>query len=400
VRVLVFAPNGGASLSTGGGTRVALAHAEILSRAGHEVALAGFHAAPREILGGWHGLVLPPSIRILSDPSAHRLEFGRRLPLKLSAYNLLLGGAFRHWVDQVFLGFRPEAVWFHDDIPEAARPWLVGRRVHAYVHYPFAGRDPEIVPALRTSRSRAEAWNDQLLRGLGPVCSDPSALCEAVWANSTVTARTVRMLWGETPDVVAPFLGPGQFSDGLGPKENLVLAVGTFSRGKGHDELLEAFDRAAPDGWALQLVGHARDGAYVRRLAARARRMNARGRTTRLVTDASAPQLAAAYARATVLVHAATFEPFGLAVLEAMAQSVVPLVREGPYSGPWVDILDHGRFGMGFHSVDDLAVRLRDYGQRPVEADARCARTRARRFSADETTRRMLELLPAVPVAS
>jgi glycogen synthase len=49
------------------------------------------------------------------------------------------------------------------------------------------------------------------------------------------------------------------------------------------------------------------------------------------------------------------FEPFGIAVAEAMYVGAIPVVYKGSLSGPWIDIVDTGKYGIGFRTLEELA---------------------------------------------
>ena len=49
--------------------------------------------------------------------------------------------------------------------------------------------------------------------------------------------------------------------------------------------------------------------------------------------------------QAKMMVHAKRFEPFGIAVAEGLVAGAIPVVYKGPASGPWIDVVDKGRYG-------------------------------------------------------
>ena len=51
-------------------------------------------------------------------------------------------------------------------------------------------------------------------------------------------------------------------------------------------------------------------------------------------------------------------ENYGISILEAMSYGLVPVVPES--GGPWEDIIEHGRFGYGFNSLDDAVERIKN----------------------------------------
>ena len=51
----------------------------------------------------------------------------------------------------------------------------------------------------------------------------------------------------------------------------------------------------------------------------------------------------------------AYFEPFGLSIAEGMMLRAVSVVYKGSLSGPWMDIVDKGRYGIGFRTIEEFA---------------------------------------------
>ncbi len=62
--------------------------------------------------------------------------------------------------------------------------------------------------------------------------------------------------------------------------------------------------------------------------------------------------------KASIYMHLNRRENYGIAILEAMAYGLVPVVPES--GGPWEDIIEHGRYGYGFNSVDDAVERIKN----------------------------------------
>jgi glycosyltransferase involved in cell wall biosynthesis len=61
------------------------------------------------------------------------------------------------------------------------------------------------------------------------------------------------------------------------------------------------------------------------------------------------------YASTKVVLSTAHFEPFGMSIAEGMMFRALPVVYKGSLSGPWIDIVDKGRYGIGFRTVEELA---------------------------------------------
>jgi len=108
-------------------------------------------------------------------------------------------------------------------------------------------------------------------------------------------------------------------------REEIVLHVGAIQRRKNVERLVEAFETLEPD-WRLVLVGSAGYGSerIFRRIEESRRRENIH------VTGWVAPdELAAWYARASILAFPSFDEGFGIPVLEAMAAGVPVVTSNG-----------------------------------------------------------------------
>lgn len=60
--------------------------------------------------------------------------------------------------------------------------------------------------------------------------------------------------------------------------------------------------------------------------------------------------------RAKIYLHPMKYEHFGIAIVEAMASGLVPIVHRS--GGPWTDIVEFGKYGLGFDHVEDLTNKL------------------------------------------
>lgn len=382
MKILLVAPNAGVSLSTGGGTNLLLKQAKAFAELGHDVEIAGFHAFPLDRLEAIHGLGLGPNrsrVRVRSGGGRAGYAVHRGLPGKPSPYFALLDPRVRAWLAGLGDAVRPDLAYFHDDLPIAAAGWAARVRCRLYVHYPLLGRSLRVAPALRESRSAGEAAQDALLRrGAGRLVHPrPQEIAEAVEANSRVTERACRTVWGARASVWPTYVALRPVAEGA--RERTVVSLGSIHRGKGHALLLEAFRRAEVAGSRLTILGHARDPALLTELRRAAR--GAPPASVALRTDAPRGEVEATLGSARAIVGGAAFEPFGLAVLEGMGAGASPIVRESPDSGAWTDLVDEGRFGTGFASLEELAERLRErLGPEQAPPDG-AARARAASYS-------------------
>lgn len=397
MKVLIFAPNAGISLSTGGGSNFAVKQADILSEMGHEVTLAGYHSLSEVDMERIHGIPLVhrrggAPIRVIGGISDFAFEAARRVPVKLSPYFVLCDPRFRRWIRRTIERSQADVIWFHDDIPAFAVPWMKHARILLYVHFPVRGREPVLLPRGGVQDRADERVLGWLLRQTAAkfVVSNPFDCAESVWANSSVTADIGKRLWSHRLTYVPTYVVPRPSeADEKGAKRG-ILSIGAFERGKEYEILLNAFrGRAYREArWEIDLFGHSRDAAYLTWLE----RLSGRtGSSTRAAfhVDASRDELNAALRKCVVYVHAASFEPFGLSVIEAMSQGAIPVVRQGPFSGPWRDIVAEGEWGIGFSTSEDLFHALSERLPENLSDLSRRARIRSEFFSRDRLKERM-----------
>ena len=192
------------------------------------------------------------------------------------------------------------------------------------------------------------------------------------------------------------------------PKSQTILSVGRFFRGsheKKHGVMVEQFKQMCRDGlegWTLRLVGHQSqrdvDVAYTDDL-----RRRARGFPIEFAIDAPFEDLQRFYGEAQIYWHAAgygervarnpiKFEHFGISVVEAMANSVVPVVlNEG---GP-PEVVRDGHDGIVWTTTSELRAGtwnlVRDHKLRATMADRACQASQ--RFNTDAFSNRLNALV-------
>ncbi len=390
MKILLFAPNAGVSLSTGGGSTFTETLARTLLELGHEVDVAAYHAlAPSRLpnADAWAALYAHPRFALrCQEAGALPYTAFRIFPAKLSAYVGLLLPGFDGWVRRTIRAAHPDLLWFQDDIPRAALPSLRSVRSSLYVHYPLAARSPRIAPALSETAPLTERVGEAVVgRVLGKVVADPPRWTQAIWANSSVTARAVTAAWGGAPVPVVPAV-----IDPVGNPPEPVdrtaqsVAVGTISRGKGYHVLVPWFAQATRGEARARLIiaGFSGDPSYLRRLRRAIRAAEADERTT-LLSDVPGERLVELYRGSRTILHAAAFEPFGMVVLEAMARGCIPVVLRSAFSGAWVDLLEEGRWGFGFGTPEELGEVLHRLEDEPAYAQNESLRAVARAASFD-----------------
>lgn len=390
MRILIFAPNAGSSLSTGGGTAFVLRQARAFLEAGHKVALAGFHALPLEVLGQVSGIRLPSDTPIYSGRQNTSYFLFNTVPFKMSPYFALLHPNFPKWVRHSFLAFRPDMVWFHDDIPRAAIPYLKTCRVFLYVHFPLDARSPLVCPPINFGRSMTESIQESLLQKLSVVSGKGlvEELWEDIWCNSSVTLDAVKRIWGTSQGKIVP---PHyvDYWPTRQPKDHLIASIGTITRSKNYEMLIRAFEkfrRHSGGDWQLRIIGFSRERSLRVYLSHLIRSLGISGSAT-ITANATREEVVATYSRASIIAHPAILEPFGISVLEGMAHGCYPLALETDWTGVWRDILERGRWGTGFREADQLASVFYDLCGSDLSVKSELAVRRASYYNPDLLSR-------------
>jgi glycosyltransferase involved in cell wall biosynthesis len=141
-------------------------------------------------------------------------------------------------------------------------------------------------------------------------------------ATSGRTASLVRQRVGPQPAgmVVIPGCDPSEMSRGSGGTR--LLCVATVTPRKGHALLIEALAGIEDIDWTLDCAGSTdRDAACAEAVRDTIARLGVAGRVNFLgeLTDDA---LASAYDAADILVHAASFEGYGMGLAEALARGL------------------------------------------------------------------------------
>jgi glycosyltransferase involved in cell wall biosynthesis len=340
--------------------------AKIFSRKfGYDIALAGYHSLSIDELCIIHGFkVADLHIKLYSRGLENIYTAFKMIPFKISAYNVLFRRDFRSWASEVIERFNPDIILFNDDIPYLDSKIFKNRAVYLYVNFPLLAQNASIVPILKKTRSISESINDSFLRAFGNriIYPYPHEICNAIIANSSVTYRALKKIGiNGTISLLPPFICKS--CRGIREKENVIVSLGSFSKHKNYEMLIEGFINSELTGWKLEIMGFGRDLTYVKRLE----KLILRSRTTKeilLKIDLPKEEIDQRTSRSSIIVHSAMFEPFGIAPLEAMANASIPIVFKSEYSGIWTDVLERGKYGAGFENSHDLSSQLSLIAQR------------------------------------
>jgi len=355
-KALIVGPNVGVSMGKGGGVRVATKMAEALAENSFFVYLSALKGYPLNYLGSIHntnlvkhrGKIQTHYLVNLRDELEKTKTLSATLPIHVGVLPFLI------YLKYVIKRFSPHILLFHDDIPLFVRNEVRKQPTFLYVHFSYATRLKlgvgDIAEITMASKQHIERLLNPLLRKLIFMDNNPA---DIIVANSSVTASFLKQTWNRSDVVVLPPpVDTNLFEPSL-VKENLVVALGSIQPNKRFGDVIKAINMVSSE-CRLIIIGHYSEAKYYHELLKLIKGMRLE-KKVRIVLDASQRRVRDTLSRAKIIVHASQFEPFGIAVVEGMASGCVPIVYDGTKSGPWVDIINKGEFGLGFRTINDLS---------------------------------------------
>ena len=353
----------------GGAERLTLDMYRALKELGHEVDLYTAHFSERawEVLtSGMNGIPRPI---VLGEPLIDRL-FGRTVLLrKLLVASYLVGR------------LRP-----HYDLVIETQSGVPLRWADAtYVHFPFMyflklylGRRHEFL---------YEKAYDSLVALATRALVDST---KPVMTNSAWTARYIRGAYGsQRIYVVHPPVNVEELSSIGGYRGRIVLTVSRMDWGKRVIDIPE-IAKLVPEA-EFYLVGSTspESGPILKVLKEKAERLS----NFHFETDVPRKRILELMSQASIYLHPPFAEHFGIAIAEAAAAGLVPVVyRDG---GGWTDIASRIDQGLGYTSAEEAAHIIRSLLNDPGRLKALSAKARevAKGFSYERFKERLNEVI-------
>lgn len=253
-------------------------------------------------------------------------KFFPRIRKMLSGFRLIIG----QW--------RPDIVVSVGSYEKYAIPLLFkkagGKKFKTLREYHFAS-NYRCNDAIKPLQARFLTWIDQRVI---PRLYDSNCLLTEADMNDNFPDRPSRMR--VVPNPITCRIPDGCPSE----RENTVVFVGRLAFEKNPELLLEVWEKVKRNGWKLRIVG---DGEYRKKIKQLISNKNL-GDSVELAGWVS--DVTAELQKAKIFMLTSRYEGFGLALLEAMANGVVPVSMNCPY-GP-SDIISNG--------VDGFLVENRD----------------------------------------
>jgi len=357
----------------GGGERLALEMYRALRELGHEVDLYTAHVNERAwgVLTSGTGDVPRPVV--LGEPLVTRLL---RPTGRLVRYRrLVAASALARRLARQGRG--------HDIVIEtqtnAPMPWADA----SYIHFP-ALIDYVTLQASGGLTRRLYDWLiSREVRRVGRGGS-------LVMTNSSWTAKYIRRAYGDLRiEVVHPPVNVEELSSIGGERDKVVLTVSRISPEKGLTAIAEVA-RLVPEA-EFYLVGSTStySGSVLREIWRRAEGL----RNFHLETDVPRRRIIELMSQASIYLHPPFAEHFGIAIAEAAAAGLVPVVyRDG---GGWTDIASRVDPSLGYANVEEAASIIRSLMRDRERLKVLTARARevAKGFSYDAFKGRLEEII-------
>jgi glycosyltransferase involved in cell wall biosynthesis len=178
-----------------------------------------------------------------------------------------------------------------------------------------------------------------------------------VLTNSKFSQKAIRKYTGRNAEVLYPAADVERFMAVAAGRnrEPLVVSCGRYSPDKNYELVLEVAARVGKRG-RFVIVGASSgkiSNQYYKKLDSMKTQMQLNN--VKLYRGVSFGVLLDIYARAKVFLHAIENEHFGIAVIEAIAAGLIPVVHRS--GGPWEDILQgkQGTYGYSFLTADEAS---------------------------------------------
>jgi glycosyltransferase involved in cell wall biosynthesis len=135
-----------------------------------------------------------------------------------------------------------------------------------------------------------------------------------------------------------------------GDRENIVVTISRIEPMKNLDIITDVAKEVKEAKFVI--LGSMQSNSYYAHLMRKIGMLNLEDRV-KILINASEELKTEILRKAKIYLHPTKYEHFGIAVVEAMAAGLIPIVHKS--GGPWIDIVDRGKYGMGFRTIEELA---------------------------------------------
>lgn len=331
--------------------------------------------------------------------------FGRKLSKRIKVHWLFPNLDLPVTYQRLFLSLplmkavkkeNPDIVFVDHSSYKPLQNLLRERKVFHYVHFPpLSYRLMKFFPEVyRESLSggfnrfpKNIYWNTySLLEKL--VIADYD-FADVLCANSSFTAGIVRRIWDRNALIIYPPVAVNDFKPLL--KRNVVTSIGRIDPDKHFEDLIEAASICETKP-IVRIVGGlgAENMPYLIRLKSLIEKLNLNSQVS-IETNVPFHVVKETLGLSKIYVHTKHYEHFGISVVEAMASGCVPIVHRS--GGPFLDIIDRGKYGFSFSSTKELAHEIDKLMQMDTSKFAERCICRAKIFSEDNFRKEIMDVI-------
>jgi len=321
--------------SCGGGERVCISIIEALKEMGFKVVLATVEPTDWHRVDNIFGEIEKP------DKELSLVKFKvRSFGIYLRQLSFLLAAKLRKECDLI--------INTHGDVIPIATDIV-------YVHYPtFAllEEEPNLIAA-NIKYSKSLFWKMyfapyKLLASVNAYLF--SGKSKLLLTNSEFSKKAIERFLGQKAVVLHPPVDVDRFYWPFGGREDIIVSCGRYSPEKNYEFVLRLAE--VLNEFQFMIIGASSGNVsdrYYRKLLTIVK--NKKIKNVDLIRDLPFDQLVRTYRKAKVYLHAMRGEHFGIAVAEAMASGLIPVVHKS--GGAWTDIVDYGAYGYGYSSFEE-----------------------------------------------
>lgn len=130
-----------------------------------------------------------------------------------------------------------------------------------------------------------------------------------------------------------------------------VVSIGRINKGKRFDIIVKVA-KSMPD-YKFYIIGAVNrgDDQYYGYL------MDIKPNNLEIIVNASESKKQEILRKSFIYMHANRKEHYGISIIEAMACGLIPVVPKS--GGPWIDIVERGKFGYGYDTIDEAIEIIR-----------------------------------------